>query len=66
MERITNLLGRAGLFDDTVIALVLFFLAFLVIVLRVYSPSRRRQMDAMAHLPLDDASDDAAKPGASR
>ena len=41
---------------------ILFFLAFLAIVLRVMAPSRKSEMDRMARLPLDD--DEHPSPGA--
>jgi cbb3-type cytochrome oxidase subunit 3 len=51
---LTDLMSGAGLSAYAEIALVLFILAFAVIVLRIFAPGRRREMDQAAQLPLDD------------
>ena len=54
MHGLSDIMSHAGLSGYAEVALVLFLLAFLVIVLRVYAPSRRREMDEMARKPLED------------
>ena len=54
MERLSDLMSHAGLHGYAEVALVLFFVVFVAIVLRVYAPSRKREMDDMARKPLDD------------
>jgi len=61
---LTDVVSHAGLHGYAEIAMILFFLAFLTIVLRVMAPSRKREMDRMARLPLDD--DEHPSPGAHR
>lgn len=63
MQRLSDIMSHAGLSGWAVAAMILFLLAFLGIVVRVYAPSRRRELDEMAHKPLED---DAASssPGA--
>jgi cbb3-type cytochrome oxidase subunit 3 len=51
---LTDLMSGAGLSAYAEVALVLFLLAFAVIVLRLFAPGRRREMDRAARLPLDD------------
>jgi cbb3-type cytochrome oxidase subunit 3 len=51
---LTDLMGGAGLSGYAEVALVLFIVAFAVIVLRVFAPGRCREMDRAAQLPLDD------------
>jgi len=59
---LTDVVSHAGLHGYAEVALILFFLAFLAIVLRVMAPSRKSEMDRMARLPLDD--DEHPSPGA--
>jgi cbb3-type cytochrome oxidase subunit 3 len=61
--RLSDIMSHAGLHGYAEVALVLFFLAFLAIVLRVFAPSRKREMDEMARLPLDDG-EEHPSPGA--
>ncbi|HSA56720.1 MAG TPA: cbb3-type cytochrome c oxidase subunit 3 [Gemmatimonadaceae bacterium] len=51
---LTEIMSGAGLSRYAEIALVLFFLAFLVILWRIYAPSRRRALERASRLPLDD------------
>jgi cbb3-type cytochrome oxidase subunit 3 len=51
---IKDIMARAGLSLFGEIALVVFLVAFLFIVWRVMSPSRKQELDRMANLPLDD------------
>jgi cbb3-type cytochrome oxidase subunit 3 len=49
-----DIMARAGISIYGEIALIVFILAFLYILWRVYKPSRRAEMKRMARLPLDD------------
>jgi len=64
MLRLSDIMSHAGLHGYAEVAMILFFLAFLAIVLRVFSPSRKREMDEMAHLPLEDDEPGHHGPGA--
>ena len=64
MHGLSDIMSHArGLSIYAEVALILFLLAFLVIVLRVFAPSRRREMDEMARKPLED---DVAPSGRER
>jgi cbb3-type cytochrome oxidase subunit 3 len=54
---LTEIMSAAGLSRYAEIALVLFFVAFIVILVRIYAPSRRRALERAAHLPLEDDPD---------
>jgi cbb3-type cytochrome oxidase subunit 3 len=64
MLRLSDIVGHAGLSGYAQVALILFFLAFLAIVLRVFAPSRKREMDEMARMPLQDGEHEHKSPGA--
>lgn len=51
---LTEIMSAAGLSGYAEVALVLFFLAFLIIVWRIFMPSRKREFDRAASLPLDE------------
>ena len=51
---LTDVMSGAGLSGYAEAGLVLFFLAFAVLVFRTFAPGRRREMDRAARLPLDD------------
>jgi len=51
---IKDIMARADLSVYAEIALVLFMLAFALILWRVYSPKRRAEFRHMAELPLED------------
>ena len=65
MLRLSDIMSHAGLHGFAEVALVLFFLAFLAIVVRVFAPSRKSEMDAMAAKPLEDDRGEYPSPGAS-
>ena len=52
---LSDLMGHAGLSMYAQVALVLFLAVFVAICIRTYAPSRRREMDEAARLPLEDA-----------
>lgn len=51
---LTEIMSNAGLSRYAEIALLLFFFAFIVIVWRIFRPSRRAWLERQARLPLDD------------
>lgn len=63
---LTDLMSGAGLAGYAEVALVLFVLAFALIVLLVFAPGRRREMDRAAQLPLEDAQPLTPRSGSDR
>jgi cbb3-type cytochrome oxidase subunit 3 len=64
---LTEIMSAAGLSRYAEIALVLFVVAFIVILVRIYAPSRRRALERAARLPLeDDAEAGPSTPPTSR
>ena len=59
--RLSDIMGHSGLSHYAVIALLLFFLVFVAIVIRVFT-ARRADMDRNARLPLDDGEHPAKEP----
>ncbi|HEX7122020.1 MAG TPA: cbb3-type cytochrome c oxidase subunit 3 [Gemmatimonadaceae bacterium] len=51
---LTEIMSSAGLSRYAEIALVLFVVAFVLIVWRIYLPSRKRSLEQAARLPLED------------
>jgi cbb3-type cytochrome oxidase subunit 3 len=58
-------MSHAGLSGYAEVALVLFMVAFLLIVVRIFAPGRRNAMDRAARLPLEDDTPLTPRPGAS-
>ena len=52
--RLSEIMSHAGLAFYAEVALVLFFIVFVAIALRVLAPSRKAEYDAAARMPLDD------------
>ena len=52
--KLSDVVSHAGLAIYAEIALVLFFLTFVVVLVRLLRPSRRADYDAAARLPLED------------
>ena len=52
--RLSDIMSNAGLAGYAEIALILFILVFLAVVIRIFWPGRKREMDAAARLPLED------------
>lgn len=50
---LTEIMSAAGLSGYAEVALVLFFLAFLGILWRVFRPSRRQELERHKTMPLD-------------
>jgi cbb3-type cytochrome oxidase subunit 3 len=51
---LTEIMSNAGLSRYAEIALLLFFFAFIVIVWRIFRPSRKKWLEQQSRLPLDD------------
>ena len=52
--RLSDIMGNAGLAGYAEIALILFMVAFVAIVWRIFRPGRQQEMNAAARMPLDD------------
>ena len=52
--RLSDIMGHAGLSTYAEVALVIFLIAFLLIAVGVFAPSRKREFDAASRMPLDD------------
>jgi len=52
--RLSDIMSAAGLSFYAQVALVVFFVTYIAIVIRTFAPSRTREMDEAARLPLDD------------
>jgi cbb3-type cytochrome oxidase subunit 3 len=59
-----DIMSRAGLSGYAEVALILFLLAFVAIVVWIFLPSRRRELERGSHLPLDDGDTKGRQPGA--
>lgn len=55
--KLSDIMSAAGLTIYPRIALILFLLAFLIVVVRLLLPGRRAQWEHTAALPLDDVND---------
>jgi cbb3-type cytochrome oxidase subunit 3 len=51
---LTEIMSNAGLSRYAELALLLFVFAFVVIIARLYRPSRRNELERQAKLPLED------------
>ena len=63
--RLSDVLGHAGLAGYAEVAMVLFLAAFVAIVIHLFLPSARPEMERMRRLPLDEDTPDP-RPGAPR
>lgn len=52
--RLSDIMSNAGLSAYAEIALVIFLVAFLLIAVSVFAPSRRQEFDEASRMPLDD------------
>jgi cbb3-type cytochrome oxidase subunit 3 len=64
--RLSDIVSHAGLAGYAEAALILFMIAFVAIVLRIFWPSRQREMDAMSRLPFEDGESRGPNAGANR
>ena len=51
---LTEIMSHSGLSGYAIVGLVLFMAAFVAIVVRLFLPSRRSELDRAARLPIDD------------
>ncbi|TFG45521.1 MAG: cbb3-type cytochrome c oxidase subunit 3 [Gemmatimonadales bacterium] len=52
--RLSDIMSNAGLSTYAEIALVIFLIAFLLIAVSVFAPSRRKEFEEASRMPLDD------------
>jgi cbb3-type cytochrome oxidase subunit 3 len=52
--RLSDIMSHAGLSAYAEVALVIFLIAFLLIAVGVFAPSRKREFDEASRMPLDD------------
>jgi len=52
--RLSDIMSHAGLSGYAEVALVIFLIAFLLIAVGVFAPSRKREFDEASRMPLDD------------
>lgn len=52
--RLTDIMSGAGLSGYAEIALILFLVAFAAIAIRLFLPSRKRDLERASRLPLED------------
>ena len=52
--KLSDIMGNAGLSMYAQVALVLFLGVFIAITIRTFAPSRRRELDEAAMIPLND------------
>ena len=62
--KLTDVMSHSGLSGYALIAMILFLIAFVAILVRVFQPSRRQEFDRAGRLPLDD-DPPTSHPGAS-
>jgi cbb3-type cytochrome oxidase subunit 3 len=60
---LAEIMSSAGLSRYAEVALVLFFAAFLLIVWRVFRPSRRQELERHKALPLEPDADPSTRHG---
>jgi cbb3-type cytochrome oxidase subunit 3 len=54
MKSLTDVVSGAGLSGYAEIALIIFFIAFLGVVISLYLPSKQRTYERLRNLPIDD------------
>lgn len=52
--KLSDIMGNAGLSMYAQVALVMFLAVFIAVTIRTWAPSRKREMDEAAMLPLND------------
>ena len=52
--RLSDIMGAAGLSAYAEVAMILFLVAFGVIVIATFAPGRQKTFDAASRMPLDD------------
>jgi cbb3-type cytochrome oxidase subunit 3 len=61
--RLSDIMGHAGLSTYAEIALVLFLIAFVLIAISVFAPSRTKEFEEASRMPLDDIHPQTPRPG---
>lgn len=61
--KLSDIMGHAGLSGYAEIALVLFFVAFLAVIVRTFRMSDRAELDHVSRLPLEEDTPVDANPG---
>ncbi len=61
--RLSDIMSNAGLSGYAEIALILFLAAFLAIAIRIFWPGRKKEMDEISRMPLDDEQPVTPRPG---
>lgn len=51
--KLSDVVGHAGLAFYTEVALILFFIVFIGVLWRTWSPSRRAELEAQGRMPLE-------------
>lgn len=52
--KLSDVVGHSGLSGYAEVALILFFVAFLLVVARVFWPGRKGELERASQLPFDD------------
>jgi cbb3-type cytochrome oxidase subunit 3 len=52
--RLSDIMSGAGLSGYAEVALIIFLVAFLLITVSVFAPSRKKEFDEASRMPLDD------------
>jgi len=56
MRSLSDVVGASGLSGYAIVALLLFFVAFVLVCIQVLAPSRRAEYAQASRMPLDDPS----------
>jgi cbb3-type cytochrome oxidase subunit 3 len=59
---LSEIMSHAGLSGYAEIALIIFMVAFVLIAVAVFAPSRRREFDEASRMPLDDVHPQSSRP----
>lgn len=60
--RLSDIMAHAGLSTYAEIALVIFLVAFLLIAVSIFAPSRRQEFEDASRMPLDDVHPQTPRP----
>ena len=64
--KLSDVVAHAGLSIYAEIALILFFIVFVAVVVRLWAPSHRAELEAQRMLPLDPDTPATKREGAAR
>lgn len=64
--RLSDIMSHAGLSIYAEIAMLLFFAAFIGILIRTFRPSKAKEIEALGRLPLEDGTPTTNTPGGTR